>query len=78
MILEIQGVLDAGELARVRALVTAGPWADGRATAGYQSALAKDNEQLPEDCAEAREAGAIVLAVVTLVAKLKPARAATS
>ncbi len=65
MILEIQGVLDAGELARVRALVMAGPWADGRATAGYQSALAKDNEQLPEDCAEAREAGAIVLAALS-------------
>lgn len=61
MILEIDNVLDADALARVRALVAHGPWADGRATAGYQSALAKNNEQLPEDCAEAREAGAIVL-----------------
>lgn len=62
MILEIEQVLDAAALARVRALLARAPWADGRATAGYQSALAKDNEQLPEDCAEAVEAGAIVLA----------------
>jgi PKHD-type hydroxylase len=65
MILEIDNVLDADELARVRALVARGPWADGRATAGYQSALAKKNEQLPEDCAETREAGAIVLGALS-------------
>jgi PKHD-type hydroxylase len=61
MILEINQVLDAGKLARVRELLAHAPWADGRATAGYQSALAKNNEQLPEDCAEAVEAGAIIL-----------------
>jgi PKHD-type hydroxylase len=61
MILEINQVLDAGKLARVRELLAHAPWADGRATAGYQSALAKNNEQLPEDCAEGREAGAIIL-----------------
>jgi len=61
MILEIKGVLDAAGVARVRALIDRGPWGDGRVTAGYQSALAKDNAQLPEDCPEGREAGAIVL-----------------
>jgi len=40
------------------------PWADGRATAGYQSALAKHNSQLPEDCEAARALGAEVLAAL--------------
>ncbi len=61
MILEINGVLDAAAVARVRALIDGGQWGDGRVTAGYQSALAKDNAQLPEDSPEGREAAAIVL-----------------
>ena len=61
MLTVVPGVLSADELARVRAIVDAGPWADGNATSGAQSALAKRNEQLPEDSAAAREAGALVL-----------------
>jgi PKHD-type hydroxylase len=61
MILEINGVLDAASLARVRGLIDRGAWADGRVTAGYQSALAKNNAQLPEDSPEGREAAQIVL-----------------
>ncbi len=61
MLIAIPDLLDAATLARVRALIDAGPWADGNATSGHQSALAKRNEQLPEDSAAAREAGAIVL-----------------
>lgn len=61
MILEINGVLDAAGVARVRALIDRGQWGDGRVTAGYQSALAKNNAQLPEDSSEGREAAAIVL-----------------
>ena len=55
------GVLAGEELARVCAIVEAGPWADGNATSGAQSALAKRNAQLPEDSEAAREAGGIVL-----------------
>lgn len=57
----VPGVLAGEELARVRAIVEAGPWADGNATSGAQSALAKRNEQLPEDSDAAREAGRLVL-----------------
>ncbi|MDB5696848.1 MAG: Fe(II)-dependent oxygenase [Sphingomonas bacterium] len=45
----------------MRAIVAAGPWADGNATSGAQSALAKRNEQLPEDSRAAKEAGDLVL-----------------
>ena len=61
MMLAIPDLLDAGAVARVRAVVDAGDWADGNATSGHQSALAKKNMQLPEDSPAAREAGRIVL-----------------
>ena len=64
MLTVIPGLLSADELARVRGLVEAGPWVDGNATSGAQSALAKRNEQLPEDSAAAQEAGALVLDVL--------------
>ncbi|MCF7222438.1 Fe2+-dependent dioxygenase [Marilutibacter chinensis] len=38
-----------------------GDWADGRLTAGHQSARAKDNAQLLEDSPIARELGALIL-----------------
>ena len=46
-------LLDTEGVKRVRAIVDAGTWADGNATSGPQSALAKRNEQLPEDSAAA-------------------------
>lgn len=61
MLIAIPDVLDARGVARVRALIDAGDWIDGNATSGHQSALAKKNEQLPEDSAAAREAGSLVL-----------------
>jgi PKHD-type hydroxylase len=61
MMLAIPDLLDEAGIARVRAIVDAGDWADGNATSGPQSALAKRNEQLPEDSAAAREAGRLVL-----------------
>lgn len=61
MLIAIPGVLTPGELARVRAIVNGAEWIDGNATSGAQSALAKRNEQLPEDSAAAREAGSVVL-----------------
>lgn len=61
MMLAIPDVLDAEALARVHALLEAGRWVDGNITSGPQAALAKRNEQLPEDSAEAKEASAIVL-----------------
>ena len=64
MLIAIPDLLDAATLARVRAIVDAGEWSDGNATSGVQSALAKRNEQLAEDAATAREAGALILDVL--------------
>lgn len=61
MLLPIPDVLDDDGLRAVRARLDAGEWIDGNATSGHQSALAKDNLQLAEHSAEAREAGQIVL-----------------
>ncbi len=57
----IPDVLDAGELARIRALIDGAEWIDGNATSGSQSALAKSNLQLAEGAPAAMEAGGIVL-----------------
>lgn len=61
MLLHIPGVFSKDEVATLRARLDAGPWADGNATSGHQSATAKVNRQLPEDSVEAREVGALVL-----------------
>jgi PKHD-type hydroxylase len=61
MLIAIPDVFDAAGVARVRALIDHAEWIDGNATSGPQSALAKRNEQLPEDSAAAREAGGMVL-----------------
>ena len=54
-------LLDATALARAASLVARAPWNDGRDSAGDQAALAKNNTQMPRDCAEARELSAMVL-----------------
>jgi PKHD-type hydroxylase len=61
MLLHIPNVLTPGELAQCRELLASAPWGDGRVTAGHQSVKVKENLQLPQDCAEARNAGALVL-----------------
>ena len=61
MLIAIPDLLDSDQVDRIRALIDAAAWIDGNATSGAQSALAKRNAQLPEDSAEAREAGAIIL-----------------
>lgn len=64
MILAIPDLVTPSERARLHALLERAPWTDGRITAGPQSAGVKNNRQLPEDCAEAHEAGAIVQAAL--------------
>lgn len=61
MLIAIPDVLDAAGVAKIRAIIDAAQWIDGNVTSGPQSALAKRNEQLPEDSAAAREAGNLVL-----------------
>ena len=57
----IPNLLTPTEVIQVRALIDPAEWVDGNATSGSQSALAKRNEQLPEDGDAARAAGNIVL-----------------
>jgi PKHD-type hydroxylase len=61
MLLHIPNVLTPEELALCREWLATAPWADGRVTAGHQSAKVKENLQLPQDCAEARALGDLVL-----------------
>lgn len=60
MLLQIPQVLTSEQVAKAREVLAAADWVDGKVTAGFQSALAKNNRQLPEDCVAARELGAMV------------------
>lgn len=59
--LHITDVLDAATLSRCDALLRQADWADGRVTAGTQSATVKNNLQLPEASPVAQQLRAIVL-----------------
>jgi PKHD-type hydroxylase len=61
--LRIPKVLNEEQLATVRASLNgeAAPWVDGRATAGFQGAAVKSNEQLDEASPMARELGNFIL-----------------
>jgi PKHD-type hydroxylase len=61
MILQIPDLLDAAELARLQHALIDAPWADGKATAGYQSSRVKHNQQLPEQHALTQQLGDLVL-----------------
>ncbi len=61
MLIAIPDILDADGVRSLRAVIDAGSWVDGNVTSGHQSALVKHNLQLPEDSAEARQAGKIIL-----------------
>lgn len=61
MLLHVQNVLDASQIAHCRSRLDDAAWADGRITAGYQSAQAKHNRQVPETDPVARELGALIL-----------------
>jgi PKHD-type hydroxylase len=78
MMLQIPGVLTRDEVTRMRALIDDATWVDGAVTAGFQSALAKRNRQLPEDSPAAREAAATILAALErnplFIASALPAR----
>lgn len=61
MLIAIPDLVTAEQLATIRATIDVAAWIDGNATSGVQSALAKRNEQLPEESAAARRAGGIIL-----------------
>jgi len=61
MLLQIPDVLTADQVLGARQILDASEWVDGRATAGHQSARAKDNMQLAEGSQAARELGSMVV-----------------
>jgi PKHD-type hydroxylase len=62
MLIAIERVLTAEQVAAARERLAAAEWVDGRVTAGYQAQEVKRNAQLPEGSAVARELGEVVLA----------------
>jgi len=78
MIVRVPALLSADQLAAARALLADPPWADGRVTAGYQSARMKENLQLPEDCEASRKLRDMVLTALErnplFIAAALPAR----
>jgi PKHD-type hydroxylase len=61
MLLHLRAVLTPEEVARANEILAGAPWEDGRLTAGEQSARAKNNEQLREDCDETRAVQQLLL-----------------
>jgi PKHD-type hydroxylase len=61
MLVHVEQVLNADQVALCRARLAGEAWVDGRATAGEQSARAKNNLQVPENAPAARELGEMIL-----------------
>ena len=64
MLITIPDVLGPQQLAHCRSVLQEADWTDGRVSAGYQGQRVKDNAQLPEASAAARELGDLVLAAL--------------
>jgi PKHD-type hydroxylase len=60
MLVHIPDVLTSGQVADCLRMLDDAPWIDGRATAGFQSSLVKDNAQVPEDHPVALELGRMI------------------
>jgi PKHD-type hydroxylase len=61
MLLPIADMLTPDQVRHAREILDSAEWVDGRVTAGHQSVRAKDNVQLPESSAAARELRELVL-----------------
>jgi PKHD-type hydroxylase len=61
MLLQIPDVLTAEQVHDARRVLAQAQWVDGRVTAGHQSARAKDNQQVAEGDAAARQLGDMIL-----------------
>ena len=65
MLVCVPDVLSKAEVAEFRAAMDGAEWEDGRSTAGAQSAMVKNNEQLPPAGAVARKLGDRVISALT-------------
>jgi PKHD-type hydroxylase len=61
MLLQIPDILSAEQVGEARRALDDAEWIDGKVTAGYQSARAKDNMQLPENSPAAQALGEMIL-----------------
>ncbi|MEP6546138.1 MAG: Fe2+-dependent dioxygenase [Gammaproteobacteria bacterium] len=61
MLLTIPGLLSAAHIADFRQALGSAEWIDGKATAGYLSSRAKNNEQVPEGHPVGRRLGNAIL-----------------
>src|SRR5258708_13418155 len=61
MVLTIPGLLSATQIADFRQALGGVEWVDGKATAGYLSSRAKNNEQVPEGHPGGRRLGNVIL-----------------
>ena len=61
MLITIPDVLTSQQVAEARKILDAAEWVDGKVTAGYQSARAKDNMQIPEGHPAAQQLGDMIL-----------------
>lgn len=61
MLIHIPGVFSRDEVGRIREALEQADWADGKITAGHQSAKAKHNLQLPDSHPLTKEIGAAML-----------------
>jgi len=61
MLLHLKEILSPDEVRQARKILANAPWGDGKVTSGQQSALVKNNSQLPEHCAESKQLQKLVL-----------------
>jgi len=61
MLVTIPDVLTSEEVTHIRRVLENTPWVDGRATAGDQAVVVKNNLQVPLDAPEAQDLGQIIL-----------------
>jgi PKHD-type hydroxylase len=61
MLVHIPNLLSQEQAAHIRGVLAGSDWMDGKATAGAQSAQAKNNLQVPENSPAARALGEIIL-----------------
>jgi len=64
MLLKIPNVLTAEQVRECRQLMDQAQWIDGKVTAGYQSAQAKNNIQLPENSDAASRMGDMIVSAL--------------
>jgi PKHD-type hydroxylase len=65
MLICVPDVLSKADVAEFRGIMDACEWEDGRWTAGAQSAMVKNNEQLPPDSPAARKLGERIIRALT-------------